>query len=169
VQYQELGTPALLPSGLSEWLASPAISAYTRNWHIFGKSQSDNRCCCIFLISPSSEQFSNSCGYFDTNHDQDQKAQEAQIRERMRMAERQAHTGMVMQSIASAEMDRLRRSLESSEPGKQRKLSASEIARFMEIGSKLERSARGEPGADSVAKIEVIFGNSEDDDEESGV
>src|SRR5450759_3550985 len=110
--------------------------------------------------------YSRAC---DWDNYQDQKAQEAQIRERMRMAERQAHTGMVMQSIASAEMDRLRRSLESSEPGKQCKLSASEIARFMEIGSKIERSARGEPGADSVATIDVIFGNFEDEDEESGV
>lgn len=100
---------------------------------------------------------------------QDQKAQEAQIRERVRMAERQAQTGMTMQSIAAAEMGRLRSSLEASEPGKRRELSASEIAKFMEIGSKIERSARGEPGADSVAKIEVIFGNSEDDDEEPGV
>jgi hypothetical protein len=100
---------------------------------------------------------------------QDQKAQEAQIRERMRMAERQAQTGMTMQSIAAAEMERLRSSLETTEPGKRRRLSASEIAKFMEIGSRIERGARGEPGADSVAKIEVIFGNSEDDDEESGV
>jgi len=99
----------------------------------------------------------------------DEKAQEAQIRERMHMAERQAQTGMTMQSIAAAEMERLRSSLETTEPGKRRRLSASEIAKFMEIGSRIERSARGEPGADSVAKIEVIFGNSEDDDEESGV
>jgi hypothetical protein len=97
---------------------------------------------------------------------QDQKAQEALIRERVRMAERQAQNGMTMQSIAAAEMERLLSSLEASKLGKRRGLSASEIAKFMEIGSRIERSARGESGADSVAKIEVIFGNSEDDDEE---
>lgn len=94
---------------------------------------------------------------------QDQKAQEAQIRGRIRMAERHAETGMVMQSIASAEMDKLRKSLEDIIPGKQpRNLSAKEIVRFLEVGCKIERSARGDPGIDSVAKIEVIFGDVEE-------
>jgi hypothetical protein len=98
---------------------------------------------------------------------QDQKAQEAQIRERMRMAQRQAQTAVSMQNIAATEMEKLRRSLETGENGKNHRLSPSEIARFMEIGSRIERSARGEPSADSVAKIELIFGNAEDDYDES--
>jgi hypothetical protein len=100
---------------------------------------------------------------------QDQRAQEAQIRERMLMAARQAQTAVSMQNIAAAEMEKLRTSLDTSEPGKRRGLSPSEIAKFLEVGSRIERNARGEPGADSVAKIELIFGNAEDDYEESKV
>ena len=94
---------------------------------------------------------------------QDQAVQEAQVRERRRMAERHAHTAVLLQDIAMEEAAKLRQRLENGvldeKSGKivDFTLSAGEIARLYEIGTLAERRARGENDEEQVAKIEVIF------------
>jgi hypothetical protein len=97
---------------------------------------------------------------------QDQIAQEAQVRERRRMAERQARMGVMFQAIAEMEMAKLRQKLEkgviiANDQGQTKvvdyNLKPYEIARLAEVGSLLERQARGEKDDEQVAKIEVVI------------
>ena len=84
----------------------------------------------------------------------DQAAQEAQIRERRRMAERQARTGMEMQDLAAQGLRELLSRLDRKAP---LNLSPRDIARLMEVGAKLERTARGEEAEDRPTTIEANF------------
>ncbi len=102
---------------------------------------------------------------------QDRIAQEVQVGERRKMAERQASIGMQFQSVAAMELGKLRQKLENGvldeKTGKtiEFSLSAREIAKLAEMGSELERRSRGENEEDPGRTYQIIFGNAPIDDE----
>ncbi len=90
------------------------------------------------------------------------------MRERRRMAERQARLAFEMQDLAARELKRLMSLLEKGrsvrflENGEWKErvdpveLSPAMIVKLIDAGSRLERTALGEPTEDHSAKIEVI-------------
>jgi hypothetical protein len=69
----------------------------------------------------------------------------------------------IVTSIAIYSCTSVRNAKKPANPGSGAGLSASEIAKVMEIGSRIERSARGEPGADSDARLSSFLDNAEDE------
>jgi hypothetical protein len=101
-----------------------------------------------------------------------QDLQATQIRERKRMAERQAQDGVLLQNIALLEANKLRNRLENGvldprDPEGKRmikhQLTVNEIAKLYDVGMRAERSARGDPDEDQVARVEFIIETCEPD------
>lgn len=80
---------------------------------------------------------------------------EAQAKARQEMAERQAREGKSLQNLAIGAVAHL-----LGEDGKPKKLKASDIARLLEVGVKIERLAVGEPTEnvkeEGIEKVKII-------------
>ena len=86
---------------------------------------------------------------------QDRIAQEAIIRERLKMIERHAQQGRTLQGIAAQQLLKLQQ-LQADPQRKLEPLSVRDIAYLMEVGTRMERRALGEPDGKAVPKIEVL-------------
>ncbi len=77
----------------------------------------------------------------------DRRRVEANIRERIRMVDRQAQTAVLIQEKCTEALGTL----------DGQKLTPMQIARLFEVATKVERSCRGEPKEDQVAAVNIII------------
>lgn len=81
-----------------------------------------------------------------------------QVRERRAMRRRQAEAGVLLQEVATEGLAELERRMARGQP---LNLSVDQICRLAEVGSRIERKARGEDSPQSrYSKIEVIIAES---------
>lgn len=101
------------------------------------------------------------CWAYDVRQDELHCA--AMSRDRMRMRERQAQVGMALQAIAAQALQELQERMKQGLP---LNLSTDDICRLVDVGSRLERLARGEDKESRFTKIIVRLGRTEDEADE---